>query len=76
MQNTSKTAVLINSCVVSINEYRRLPKHNALIMTPFFYVFVLEAVRYRRRLPLKQSINIEKMASKSERCVFMLDDIL
>ena len=41
----------------------------------FFYIFVLEAVRYRRRLTLKQSINIGKMASKSERYVFILDDI-
>ena len=67
MENKSKTAVLINSCVFFISEYRRLPPRNAQVLTPLFYVFILGAVRYRRRLPLKQSINVKKMASKSER---------
>ena len=46
------------------------------ILTPFSYIFVLEAVRYGWRLPLRQSINTEKMTSKSERCMFILVCIL
>ena len=38
------------------------------------YIFILEAVCYKRRLPLSRRLT-EKMASKPERCMFTVDDI-
>ena len=64
MQNKSKTAVLINSSIFSINEYHPLSTSNAQISTPFsLYMLIgyLMAV-FANSGPLSEQIH-RKMAS-------------